>query len=92
MKAKKASFTALLIIFLMIAGAYADIAPFPGGGGRGNPRPLTTQVLIVAALACGVIVLAVIAIISWLVIRRMRKKKAAEKPVDGAPQEQPKAG
>ncbi len=81
----------LMISLFVIAGVYADIAPIPGGGGSGL-NVLLAPLLIVAVLAAGAIALGCIALISWLVIRRMRKKKAPEKPVDSAPQEQPKAG
>ncbi len=83
MKAKRIAFSALLFIFLTAAGVYADVPPY---------SPLIdsdlTSVLVIVILAGAVIALLGIVVISWLVIKKMRKKNAAEKPVDGALKEQ----
>lgn len=64
----------LLGLFLFVSRAYADIAPFPGGGRRVSPispsDDNSTVVLIGAGVGVGVV-----ALISWLVIRAIRRKK-----------------
>ena len=61
----------LLGLFLFASNAYADIAPFPGGGGRFSPNNNNGTVILVAA-GVGV---GVVALVSWLVIRAIRRKK-----------------
>lgn len=63
----------LLGLFLFTSKAHADLAPFPGGGGDRGVSPSadnSTIILIGAGVGVGVV-----AVISWLVIRAIRKKK-----------------
>ena len=61
----------LLGLFLFAARAYADLAPFPGGGGHVSPSGYNNTIILIGA---GVGVGAV-ALVSWLVIRAIRRKK-----------------
>jgi len=58
-------------LFLFASRAYADIAPFPGGGGHVSPSDDNSTIILIGA---GVGVGAV-ALVSWLVIRAIRRKK-----------------
>jgi hypothetical protein len=63
----------LLGLFMFTSKAYADLAPFPGGGGGGrvSPNPDNSTIILIGA-GVGV---GVVAIVSWLVIRAIRRKK-----------------
>ena len=62
----------LLGLFVFTSKAYADIAPFPGGGwSRISPRSDNSTIILIGA-GVGV---GVVAIVSWLVIRAIRRKK-----------------
>lgn len=63
----------LLGLFLLTSKAHADLAPFPGGGGGRGVSPSadnSTIILIGAGVGVGIV-----AVISWLVIRAIRRKK-----------------
>jgi hypothetical protein len=61
----------VLGLFLSTSKVYADVAPFPSGGGRVPPSgDNSTIVLIGAGVGVGVV-----ALVSWLVIRAIRRNK-----------------
>lgn len=60
----------LLGLFLFTSRAYADMAPFPGARGYHPSDDNSTIILIGAGVGVGAV-----ALVSWLAIRAIRKKK-----------------
>lgn len=59
----------VLMFFILNSGAYADMAPFPGNGG-GFPTNSNGDDTALIAIGVGV---GIVALISWFVIRRIKK-------------------
>lgn len=58
-------------LFLFASRAHADIAPFPVRNGRVAPSNDNSNIILIGA-GIGV---GIVALISWLVIRAIRRKK-----------------